>query len=185
MHYDIIHVMIIPLKDIMNFHRARTQAHVDCLNYFAGLLGYHFPEHDNDKNHGQMQTGYAYANYAKYHPDFFLSDARQDLFHQMHDEHHRMQPHHIEHYTCADQISDTTLIEMLCDWHSANFEQVHVTREIGDINVRDYFDNQLRNHDKIHWSEHQLNIIDETINFLAIYANFDTIMSIWRPLLAL
>ena len=54
--------MAVTLKTIFDFHRKRTQAHIDCLNYFAGLMGYHFPEHDNDKNSGTMQTAYAYKN---------------------------------------------------------------------------------------------------------------------------
>ena len=181
---DIIHLMNIRLSTIMEFHHRRTQAHVDCLNYYAGLLGYHFPEHDNDKNSGPMQTGYAYANYAKYHPEFYLSDARAELFHEMHAEHHRMQPHHIEHYDDMTGVSDITLIEMICDWHSANFEQNHITHEGGASSVREYFDKELRNRDDLKWSAHQLAIIDEMIDFLALYANFDDIMAIWRPLLA-
>ena len=43
--------MKISVEKIFQFHRLRTQTHIDCLNYYAGLLGYHFPEHDNDKNH--------------------------------------------------------------------------------------------------------------------------------------
>ena len=36
--------MKISVEKIFQFHHLRTQAHIDCLNYFAGLLGYHFPE---------------------------------------------------------------------------------------------------------------------------------------------
>ena len=181
--YDIIHTMHIRLSTIMEFHYRRTAAHIDCLNYYAGLLGYHFPEHDNDKNHGPMRDAYAYVNYAKYHPEFVLSDARRQLWHEMHAEHHRMQPHHIEHYTDMTAVSVITLIEMICDWHSANFEQNHVTHEDGDKSVRDFFDNTLRGRAELRWSAHQLNIIDDTIEFLSMYANHDAIMSIWRSLL--
>ena len=175
--------MAVTLKTIMDFHHKRTQAHIDCLNYFAGLLGYHFPEHDNDKNSGQMQTAYAYMNYAKYHPELHLSDARIELFHEMHDEHHRMQSHHIEHYKSASEISDITLIEMICDWFSANFEQNHITHKGGASCVREYFDTCMQQ--KMDWSEKQIAMIDEMIDFLAIYANHDDIMSIWRPLLSI
>ena len=181
--YDIIRAMNIRLGTIMEFHHRRTTAHVDCLNYYAGLLGYHFPEHDNDKNSGTMQTAYAYMNYAKYHPEFTLSNARHDLWHEMHAEHHRMQPHHIEHYTDISTISDITLIEMICDWHSANFEQNYVSHEGGPTSVRDFFDCKLRNRADLKWSPHQLEIIDEMIDFLAMYTNFDDVMAIWRPLL--
>lgn len=181
---DIIPTMNVRLSTIMEFHFKRTAAHIDCLNYYAGLLGYHFPEHDNDKNHGPMRDAYAYMNYAKYHPEFTLSDARRELWNDMHDEHHRMQPHHIEHYASASEISDITLIEMICDWHSANFEQNHVTNEGGASCVREFFDTALRNHPRLKWSQHQLNIIDDAIDFLAMYANHDDIMAIWRCLFA-
>ena len=182
--YDIIPTMNVRLSTIMEFHQIRTQAHIDCLNYYAGLLGYHFPEHDNDKNHGPMRDAYAYFNYAKYHPEFTLSTARHDLWRDMHDEHHHMQAHHIGHYTHASEISDVTLIEMICDWHSANFEQNYVSHEGGLTSVRDFFDCELRNRADLKWSPHQLEIIDEAIDFLSIYANHDEIMAIWRPLLA-
>ena len=166
----------------MEFHHKRTQAHIDCLNYYAGLLGYHFPEHDNDKNSGPMRDAYAYFNYAKYHPEFTLSAARHDLWRDMHDEHHHMQPHHIGHYTHASEISDVTLVEMICDWHSANFEQNYVSHEGGPTSVREFFDTCLRN--KIDWTASQIATIDEIIDFLSIYANHDEIMAIWRCLLA-
>ncbi len=175
--------MIITLKTIFDFHHKRTQAHIDCLNYFAGLLGYHFPEHDNDKNSGTMQTAYAYINYANYHPEFKLSDARIELYNQMHAEHHHMQPHHIEHYTSASEISDITLIEMICDWHSANFEQNHITHEYSVTSVRDFFDSIMCN--KMSWSQHQISMIYEMTDFLSVYANYDDVMAIWRPLLSL
>ena len=181
---DIIHIMIVRLTEILEFHHKRTQAHVDCLNYFAGLLGYHFPEHDNDKNSGPMRDAYAYVNYAKYHPELHLSNARKQLFYDMHNEHHTMQAHHINNYKSVSDIPDIVLIEMICDWHSANFEQNHVTHEGGATNVREFFDKHLRNNDNMRWSAHQLAIIDDTISFFEIYANFDDIMAIWRPLLA-
>ena len=179
---DRIHTMIVRLTDIMEFHHRRTAAHIDCLNYFAGLLGYHFPEHDNDKNTGPMRDAYAYANYAKYHPELNLSDARKQLYFDMHDEHHSMQPHHIGHYEHAADIPDVVLVEMVCDWHSANFEQNHVSYEGGAPNVREFFDTEMRH--KKDWTDKQIAQIYEMIDFLEIYANFDDVMAIWRPLLA-
>ena len=56
----------VPIETIYEFHKTRTACHVASVNYFAGLLGYHFPEHDNDKNTEPMRTVYAYKNYASY-----------------------------------------------------------------------------------------------------------------------
>lgn len=177
--------MNVRLSTIMEFHQIRTQAHIDCLNYFAGLMGYHFPEHDNDKNSDTMQTAYAYMNYAKYHPEFTLSNARRELWHEMHTEHHRMQAHHLEHYDDVSEISDITLIEMVCDWFSASFEQRYITHEDpNDYTVQQFFDINLRDNPKYKWSKHQIELICSSIDFLEMYSNYDDIMAIWRPLLA-
>ena len=182
--YDIIHTMRIAINTIFEFHHMRTTAHVECLNYFAGLLGYHFPEHDNDKNIDTMKTAYAYINYHKYHPEYNISNANRDLFKQMHTEHHRMQPHHLEHYSDVSEINDITLIEMICDWHSANFEQRYLTHEDKhDYTVQKFFETHLLNNPKYNWASHQINLIYETIDFLDMYANYEEIMKIWRPLL--
>lgn len=182
--YDIIRIMLIAIETINEFHRMRTDAHVRCLNYFAGLLGYHFPEHDNDKNHGTMRIAYSYINYAKYHPEYNIPETNRHLYVQMRMEHHQTQPHHLEYYTSASEISDTTLIEMLCDWHSANFEQRYITREDPkDYSVLQFFEQELKDNLKYTWSEHQLEIIYDTIEFLEMYTNHDEVMKIWIPLL--
>ena len=111
--------MQIPIETINKFHFIRTQAHIDCLNYHAELLGYNFPEHDNDKNSGAMMIAYSYINYASYHPEYNIPEKYCELFRTMRDEHHATQPHHINYYSNASEISDITLIEMICDWIGA------------------------------------------------------------------
>ena len=184
--YDIIHIMKISLETIHEFHHKRTQSHIDCLNYHAGLLGYHFPEHDNDKHSGTMMTGYAYINYGRYHPDFNIPETHRSLFRQMHKEHHTTQSHHLEHYSDVSEISDITLIEMVCDWFSANFEQRYLTHEDpDDLSVLKWFYTQLRNNPKYKWSQKQIDLICSTIDFLDMYANYDEVIKIWLPLLSM
>ena len=178
--------MAVSAKTILDFHRKRTQAHIDCLNYFAGLLGYHFPEHDNDKNSGTIQNGYAYINYANYHPECHLTEAHRDLYEHAHSEHHRTQPHHIEHYPDVCNLPDLTIIEMVCDWHSANFEQIFILHQIPPTSsVQLFFDTNLRSRSNLHWTDHQIALITELTSFLDLYTDFDAVMAIWRPLLAL
>lgn len=181
--YDIIRLMAISAEKILEFHRARTAAHIDCLNYHAALLGYHFPEHDNDKMSGTIQNGYAYINYAKYHPECKLSTAQRDLYEHAHSEHHKTQPHHIEYYDDVSKISDMTLVQMVCDWFSANFEQIYILHEVSPQSVMDYFDMFLRDKPGLNWTQHQIDFIAQLCDFLDTYADFDTIMNIWRPLL--
>lgn len=176
--------MQISIDTIYEFHKIRTSAHINSLNYFAGLLGYHFPEHDNDKMSGPMQTAYAFRIYFRYHPEYNIPKANLDLFRQMHAEHHRMQPHHLEHYCDVSKINDITLVEMVCDWHSASFEQRFITHEDKhDYTVQKYFDNVILKNPKYNWSSHQIDLINNLIQFLDTYANHDAVMEIWRPVL--
>ena len=115
--------MKIPADKILEFHYKRTSTHISCLNYFAGLLGYHFPEHDNDKTYDPIKTGYAYINWAKYHEFCQVTSPQRNLYNSVRTEHYRTQPHHIEYYTDVSKIPNIHLVEMVCDWHSANFEQ--------------------------------------------------------------
>jgi hypothetical protein len=176
--------MKISVEKIFQFHRLRTQTHIDCLNYYAGLLGYHFPEHDNDKNHDTICTGYAYYNWAKYHPEYTMSPAHRELFELAKHEHHTHQPHHVWYYENTADIDDVTLIEIICDWHSASFEQRFITHEDPlDYDVRTFFEKNLMVNPKLHWTTHQIELINSTIDFLEMYAEHDTILKIWLPLL--
>lgn len=184
--YDIIYSMQIPIETINKFHFIRTQAHINCLNYHAGLLGYHFPEHDNDKNSGTMMIAYSYINYASYHPEYNIPEKYCELFRTMSDEHHATQPHHINYYSNASEISNITLIEMICDWFSANFEQRYLThKDPNDLTVSQWFEKKLRYNDKYKWSQKQLEIIYSTIEFLEMYADYNKILKIWQPLLSM
>ena len=176
--------MQISIDTINKFHHMRTTAHVDCLNYHAGLLGYHFPEHDNDKNSGTIKTAYSYINWAKYHPEYNVPETNRELLKQMRAEHHKTQPHHLEYYSDVSEINDITMIEMVCDWFSASFEQRYLTHEDPkDYTVQKFFEKKLLNNKKYKWSTHQINLINDTIEFLEMYANYEEIMKIWRPLL--
>ena len=178
--------MRISIETINKFHHARTQAHIDCLNYHASLLGYHFPEHDNDKHSGPMMIGYSYKNYNSYHPEYHIPETNMELFRNMHAEHHASQMHHLEHYSDVSEISDITLIEMVCDWFSASFEQRYLTHEDSDdLTVQKWFDTQLRHNPKYNWSKQQIDLICSTIEFLEMYANYDEVMKIWQPLLSM
>ena len=176
--------MIISLKTIMDFHHKRTQAHIDCLNYFAGLLGYHFPEHDNDKMSGPICMGYAYINYAKYHPDCKLTPTQLELYNDKHHEHHHTQPHHLEYYADTRTIPNIVLVEMVCDWHSANFEQRFVTNEdTRDYTVQRFFNESILSNPKYKLHPVQIDLINELITFLGNYADHDAVMTIWRPVM--
>ena len=157
----------------------RTACHIACVNYFAELLGHHFPEHDNDKNTEPMRTGYAYRNYATYHPEYNLPDNYNELFDVAHKTHHEHASHHIEYYHGdVAQIPDVCLMEMICDWFSANFEQVVILRDCEYKTVTEWFDAKLSH---LNWSDAQLKTIREKIKFIAAHANHSDIMKIWSP----
>lgn len=171
--------MLIPAKTIMDFHVLRTKCHINSVNYFAQILGYHFPEHDNDKMHDPIRIGYSYINYASYHPDCKLLPQQVDAYKKSHDEHHRTAPHHIEHYDDASKIPQIILIEMICDWHSANFESLHMQKKPdAPESVIKWFNNCISN---LNWTQEQRALINEYCDKLSHDAHHDEIMAIWEP----
>ncbi len=171
--------MLIPIEDIIEFHKIRTQCHINCMNYFAELLGYHFPEHDNDKNHDPIRIGYAYHNYAKYH-GAHETPAQLAAFRKSNREHHKTQPHHIEYYQNVFDIPDIVLIEMVCDWFSANFEQNHITCDGGYPDIQTYFDMALSH---LPWTGAQRTLINKLIRELEQKSVYKDIVKHWAPVL--
>ena len=131
------------MDEIFAFHAARTGCHIDTLNYFAQLIGYQFPEHDSDKNLEPYRTGYAYINYARHHQNCTVSPQQLAAFQSAHDEHHTMQPHHVRHYATMVDVPDVRIIEMVCDWFSANFEENAIVHTNTYANVMEFFDRRL------------------------------------------
>lgn len=171
--------MQIPMDEIIAFHQKRTKCHIASLNYFAGLLGYHFPKHDYDKFVDPIQVGYAYYNYARYHgckiPKQYL-----DAFDKAHAEHHSTQSHHREHYRDIREITHDTIIEMVCDWCSANFEQSNITHEDDFESVLDYFEQKIA---QLNWTDTQRKTIIETIKFLETHADIQQLYKIWADVM--
>lgn len=172
--------MQIPMDKILEFHKRRTQCHVASLNYFAGLLGYNFPKHDYDKFINPIQIGYAYYNYANYHPNCKITQQYKEAFLHAHDEHHCTQPHHIEHYTNIQEMNHNTIIEMVCDWFSANFEQTNITHINKFKSVMDFFEKQLS---QLNWTKSQRETIIETINFLQKNTDSQKLYMIWADII--
>lgn len=171
--------MKISVDTIYKFHRARTACHIACVNYFAVLTGHHFPEHDSDKNTEPMQTGYAYKNYASYHPEYNLTDKYVELFDAAHASHHEHASHHIEFYHGdVSKIPQIRLIEMICDWFSANFEQVNIIHDYEYETVSGWFDAKLSH---LSWTAAQLKTISETIKLLEQKADRAELLKIWSP----
>ncbi len=168
-----------PIETIRDFFRRRTAAHIAALNYFAGLLGYHFPEHDNDKHREPCLTGYAYWVWAQHHPHCTLLPQQEQIFRDARDEHHRMQPHHIEHYASVRDIPKIVLTEMICDWHSANNESLYLHESPTYPHVIDWF-NACCGH--LDWSDDQRKYITDTCEFLSQNADPDVVTKLWAQL---
>ena len=180
--YDTMFRMNIPIDTIYDFHKKRTACHVACLNYFAGLIGYHFPEHDNDKNTEPMRTGYAYKNYAGYHQDYHIPDNYDELFTMAHGTHHTHATHHIDFYSGnAANVPDVCLMEMICDWFSANFEQRKILHDCEYETVSQWFDARMA---ALNWTPAQMQTIRKTIDFLERNADEVALMKIWAPVMA-
>ncbi len=174
--------MNIPLSDIIRFHLVRTHCHIDCVNYFAGLLGAAFPMHDRDKFTEPYQTGYAYRNYMVYHPNMQMLPQQAELYRRVHAEHHRMQSHHVGAWDDVRQIPTSILTEMVCDWYSANFEQAAILNQIEYESVRVFFDRVMS---PLPWSDAQREFILARIAELAWRMDNGAVRAIWTHALEL
>ena len=173
--------MSISVDAIYDFHKARTACHIACVNYFANLIGYQFPEHDGDKAVEPMRTGYAYKNYAAYHPEYKLSDNYNELFILAHKTHHEHATHHTDFYAGeVSQIPNICLMEMICDWFSANFEQRFILHDNEYNSVTEWFGAKMAH---MNWTDAQMKTICETIKLIESRLNHDDIMKIWSPIL--
>lgn len=172
--------MNINVNDIFDFYELRIKCHIASMNYFAALLGYHFPEHDSDKVVEPVRTGYAYIFYKAYHKNFHLTPEHVALCEDAKDIHHSHAPHHIQYYKHVSEIPDIRLYEMIADWASANFEQMNIIHEPDAIKITEWFKNNTAN---LGWSEHQLDIIHKSLEIIDKNTDVDTITNIWQPLL--
>ena len=171
--------MNISMDDIFEFCKIRIACHVKSLNYFAEILGYQFPEHDSDKNHEPVRTGYAYNFYKKYHNDFNLTPEYYNICVDAQNEHHKHAPHHLQYYKDVSEIPDIRIYEMVCDWASANFEQIHVMHEDCPSLV-DWFN---QNRAQYNWTKHQLEIIYQSFEKIAENTDENQLKKIWIPLI--
>ncbi len=171
--------MNIDLNEIFDFFETRIKCHVESVNYFAGLLGYHFPEHDRDKIVEPMRTGYAYIFYGKYHKNVHLLPQQFELCHEAKLLHHDHSAHHIEHYKQVREIPDVRLYEMVSDWASANFENMDVLGTPDAVPLTQWFD---KNMSDFCWSEHQLEIIEKSFEIFESKTDKNKLLDIWKPL---
>ena len=172
--------MQIDVKDIFDFYELRIKCHIESVNYFASILGYHFPEHDSNKTHEPIRTGYAYTFYSKYHKNFYLRPEHSELCEKAQDDHHKHSPHHIEYYEKVSDIPDVRLFEMLSDWASANFEQKNIIKDNKCGSLREWF----KTISSLQWTKHQLDIINSAFDIFEAKTDTEQISTIWKPVLS-
>ena len=172
--------MNINMNDVFDFYENRIKCHVESVNYFAGLLGYHFPEHDSDKVIEPIRTGYAYVFYNTYHKNFHLTDDMSALCKDAHDTHHKHASHHIEAYKNVKEIPDVCLYEIVSDWASANFEQMNIIHDKEAVSLQTWFN---RNISQLGWNKHQMDIIQKSFAVFDQKTDANKVKAIWQPLL--
>lgn len=172
--------MNIDLNEIFDFFETRIKCHVESVNYFAGLLGCHFPEHDKDKIVEPIRTGYAYIFYRSYHKNTHLLPQQFDLCQDATLLHHNHSTHHVEYYKHVKDIPDVHLYEMVSDWASANFEQLNVLHKPDAVSISQWFD---KNMSHLEWSTHQLDIIKKSFEIFDLQTDENKVLDIWKPLI--
>jgi len=172
--------MNINLDDIFDFYELRIKCHVASMNYFASLLGYHFPEHDSDKVREPIRTGYAFIFYKTYHKNFHATPEHEALCNDAIKLHHEYATHHLQHYQNAQDIPDVNLYEMVADWASANFEQMNIIHEPDSVSLEEWFNKKMAN---AGWSDHQLEIMKKSFDIINKNTDVEMITNIWQPIL--
>ena len=172
--------MNININDIFDFYELRIKSHVASVNYFASLLGYHFPEHDGDKVKEPIRTGYAYIFYKTYHKNFHPMPEHVALCDDAIKLHHFGATHHIQHYKHVSEIPLIHIYEMIADWASANFEQINIIRDPEAVELETWFQNKMADQG---WTDEQMNIIQKSFEIIHTNIDAEHVKSIWAPLL--
>ena len=172
--------MHVNVNDIFDFYEKRIKCHVESVNYFADLLGYHFPEHDGDKIIEPIRTGYAYIFYHAYHKNFHPTEQHIALCKDAQKIHHESATHHVQHYKSVTDIPDICLYEIVSDWASANFEQMNIIHDKDAISLQQWFDDKMSN---MGWNEHQIEIIQNAFKVFDKKTDAEKVKAIWQPLL--
>ena len=174
--------MQVSVDDIFKFCETRIACHVKAVNYFAGILGYAFPEHDDDKTTEPIRTGYAYIFYNNYHPDLHLMNEYFDLCNDAQQIHHKHATHHVQHYDNVQNIPDVILYEMVSDWSSANFEQRNIIKSPDAKPITEWFEQNMA---ALPWTQHQLDLIHNSLKTIQEKTDTDAVKAIWQDLLKL
>ena len=172
--------MNINVNDIFDFYELRVKSHVAAVNYFASLLGYHFPEHDGDKTAEPVRTGYSYIFYKTYHKNFHPTPEHESLCRDAINIHHAGATHHIQHYNHVSEIPLIHVYEMVADWASANFEQKNIIRDPEAVEIETWFENKMAN---LGWTDEQMEIIKKSFEIIHEKTDDEYVKSIWAPLL--
>ena len=167
-------------SEIIEFYKRRTGAHITALNYFAGLLGTRFPEHDSDKFSAPLLIPYALKNYSDYHPDFAWSDALEKESQCAWYKHHSSAAHHVESYADIADMPDTRITEMLCDWFTANNEQNLVQKRPVYCTIMDFYSRHALPTFK--FVPRQQTLILELIEELKVREDTEKFLEIWKDI---
>lgn len=169
------------LDDIIDFHIMRTRMHIAAVNYFAGLLGHDFSDHDADKFSEPIKTPYALLNFLPYHPLFQPTAEQVETWGWAQREHHKTASHHATSYSNISLMSDLRVTEMVCDWFSANNEQNHIRKQIEFESPLDFY--RKSSAQRHNFTSHQNELILSTIDTLNYRMNINDFIKIWNGII--
>ena len=174
------------LKEMLEFYGVRTNAHINSVNYFGKIFGLSFAGHDLDKLSEPIMTPYAFKTWQNYHPAFTISDEMEDDVRAARVTHHVNADHHIEFYKNISEMPDDKVIEMVCDWQTANLENRHINKlrehEAVFENVTEFY---LSVKDRWKFTEHQNELISIAINKIESKMKMEEFLALWHGLEAM
>jgi len=112
---------------MIDFFEKRTAAHINTVNYLAGLLGHSFPNHDQSKFLEPERTPYIVMTHIRANPPIPKGYKGLEIMNAI-KHHYACNPHHPEYYQNLADMPTFRLEEMVCDWAAVQCE----------INLLDY-----------------------------------------------
>jgi len=160
------------------FFIKRTAAHIETVNYFAGLMGANFPLHDQSKYNPPERDAYILLSWAWANQGVALSKSEKLATKDAIQHHYAKNDHHPEHYNGnLDNMQWHHFIEMVCDWFAVGMEKTFSNDAIKFSAEEFYRQKALP---KYKFPEEQQTLILSMIKEINSKTNLAAVASIWQ-----
>ena len=109
----------VPTQEMIDFVTDRINRHIKSVNYFASLIGRHYPDHDLDKFDEPLFSRYVVGYWYLFNNDTSLADnvtpEFREAFIAAKKPHYQTRSHHTDYWGNPHDMPPVALEEMACD----------------------------------------------------------------------